>query len=73
MGNYSCFLFAPPTFLEGMGRLVDFGDTLTEFNRSIDNAQADRLALWADWNAVGDDLGAVIGRFVTEQKRVEKV
>lgn len=72
MGNYSSLLFAQPTFLEGVGRAMDFGDTLTEFNRSLDNEQADRLALWADWCAVGEDLGAVISRFVAEQERVEK-
>jgi hypothetical protein len=73
MGNDSYLLFARPSFVEGMGRVVDFGDTLTEFNRSLDAAQADHLALWSDWNAVADDLNAVIGRFVTEHKRVEKV
>jgi hypothetical protein len=60
MGNYSYFLFARPTFLEGVGRIIDFGDTLTEYNRSIDTAQADHLAQWADWSAVGDDIGAAI-------------
>lgn len=72
MGNFTNFLFARGSFLEGVGRLVDFGDTLTEFNRSLDDEQADRLALWADWSAVGDDLGAVISRFVAEKDRVEK-
>lgn len=73
MGIYSSFLFARPSYLEGAGRLLDFGDTLTEFNRSLDDEQADRLALWADWSAVGDDIGAVISRFVAENKRVKKL
>jgi hypothetical protein len=72
MGSYTNFLFAQPSFIEGAGRVLDFGDTLTEFNRSLDDEQADRLALWADWSAVGDDIGAVINRFVTEKSRVEK-
>lgn len=73
MGSYTNFLFARPSFLEGVGRLVDFGDTLTEFNRSLDDEQADYLALVADWSAVGDDIGAVISRYVSESKRVEKL
>ncbi|MCC7475040.1 MAG: hypothetical protein IT425_06560 [Pirellulales bacterium] len=73
MGSYTNFLFARPSFLEGVGRLVDFGDTLTEFNRSLDDEQADRLALIADWNAVGEDLGAVISHYVAERNRVEKL
>lgn len=28
----SDFLFARPSFWEGLGRLIDFGGTLTEFN-----------------------------------------
>jgi hypothetical protein len=73
MGSYTNLLFARSSFLEGAGRLVDVGDTLTEFNRSLDDAQADRLALWADWCAVGDDLGSVIGRYVMEQGRVKEL
>ena len=34
MSYYSSFLFAEPSFLEGMARVVDFGGTLNEYNRS---------------------------------------
>jgi hypothetical protein len=57
MGNrYSSILFGSPSFTEGAARLLDFGDTLTEYNRSPSSELADANALAADWNAVIDDL-----------------
>lgn len=58
MGNRSTFLFAVPSWAEGVGRLLDFGDTLTEYNVSGSTAEADARAMRADWCAVGDDLRA---------------
>ena len=59
MGNVrasSHYLYALPSFWGGWARIVDFGDTLTEYNRSRDGAEADFLALRADWCVVGDDI-----------------
>ncbi len=57
MGNkYSSILFASPSFAEGAARILDFGDTLTEYNRSPSPEEADANALRADWNAVINDL-----------------
>lgn len=56
MGNLSSFLFARPSFLEGAGRLVDFGGFLSEYNYSANEKEADSLALWADWTAAGNDI-----------------
>ena len=39
-----------------MGRLVDFGGTLNEYNRSLTGEQADLIALWMDWASIGYDL-----------------
>lgn len=58
MSDRSTFLFATPSFLEGIARLVDFGGGLQEFNSSEDEAQADARATAQDWAAVGDDLRA---------------
>ncbi len=58
--SYSDLLFARPSFAEGVGRLLDFGDTLTDFNRSPSAAIADATALSSDWYAVGADLKAVM-------------
>jgi hypothetical protein len=53
---FSSILFAPPSVAEGLARILDLGDTLTEYNRSLSPEQADAYALTADWNAVVDDL-----------------
>lgn len=53
MNGITDFLFARPSFLEGMGRVVDLGDTLTEYNSSADS---DQVALAMDWVAVGGFL-----------------
>jgi len=49
----STFLFALPSWQEGAGRLVDFGSSLTEYNRT---ANPDARAAAQDWLAVGDCL-----------------
>lgn len=53
---YSSVLFADPSFLEGVARIIDMGSTLTEFNSAMTEAQADFLAVSADWQAVGIDI-----------------
>ena len=57
----SDFLFARPSFWEGLGRLIDFGGTLTEFNDAPSGPQADRYAIGQDWRAVGNDLRNAMG------------
>ena len=56
----SDYLFARPSFLEGMARVFDLGCTLNEYNRSMTPDQADNLALLADWMAVGVALSSAI-------------
>lgn len=60
MSHFPPFLFARPSFLEGCGRVLDFGDTLTQFNTSLTPEQADAIALYLDWSAVGNDLRAAV-------------
>ncbi len=60
MNRITTFLFARPTFLEGMARVLDMGGTMTEFNRSPTPRIADALALRSDWMAVGQDLLGVM-------------
>ena len=54
MGDRSCLLFARPSAVAGTASILDFGDTLTEYNTSLSPEQADYLAAWADWLAVGE-------------------
>lgn len=52
----SNFLFAQPTWQEGVGRLVDFADKLTQYNRTNAPEDPDVRATAQDWLAVGDEL-----------------
>ena len=56
----STFLFATPSWKEGVGRLVDFANTLTEYNRTGDLENPDTRALAQDWLAVGDALRSAL-------------
>jgi len=56
----STFLFATPRVAVGVGRLVDFGATLNEYNQFPSPAEADVNAIAQDWHAVGDDLRHVL-------------
>lgn len=67
MGTYTDFLYARPSFAEGMARILDFGNTLNEYNRSPD---PDTLALNADWNAVAEDLSKAISTVKQENERI---
>lgn len=60
MDSLSTFLFARPSFLEGVARLVDTGNTLQVYNTSLSAEQADAWALAADWQVIGDDWRKVI-------------
>ncbi len=49
-------LFAEPTFLRGLAKVLDLGNTLDYYNSSESPEQADVDALRADWNIIGQDL-----------------
>lgn len=72
MDDYSSFLFARPSFSEGVGRVLDFGNTLTEYNSSLDVEQADRIALLSDWRSVGSDIADALRQRITDARRGEK-
>jgi hypothetical protein len=52
----SDFLFARPSFVEGVGRILDLGGSLNAYNRSNTEAEADARAVLGDWSAVGHDV-----------------
>jgi len=62
-------LYAMPSFLEGVARSIDIGDTLTEYNDSESGTEADARALRSDWRAVGDDLRQAIAQYRQENPR----
>jgi hypothetical protein len=57
------YLFAHPSFSGGMARSLDLGSTLTTYNESLTENEADAIALKADWMAVGRDIMSAISRF----------
>ena len=59
MGERSDFLYARPSFLSGMARVLDLGATLREFNSSLIPEQADAIALRTDWAIIGNDIRGV--------------
>ncbi len=56
-------LFAEPSFLEGMSRMLDLGATLQDYNISETEQEADIRALKSDWCAVGEDLNFSIKNY----------
>jgi hypothetical protein len=66
MGEYSTFLFARPSFTEGMSRVVDIGGTLNVYNSSPTPELADYFAMYADWLATGADIASAIDQFACE-------
>src|ERR1035438_1362966 len=54
------FLFARPSFLSGVGRLVDFGCYFDAYNESRSPMEADIRASVSDWLSIGDDLYSAI-------------
>jgi len=56
-------LFARPSFLEGIARLVDLGGTLQIYNGNRTPQEADWLSLQSDWHMVGHDIREAIIEF----------
>lgn len=52
----SDFLFATPSFLSGMSRVLDMGAAFDEYNESPTPEYADSVAILNDFRAVGADL-----------------
>jgi hypothetical protein len=54
------FLFASPSVWEGIARIVDFANTLNQYNSSASGELADHVALSLDWAMVGHDMRAAM-------------
>ena len=68
METHSDFLYARPSFLEGVARLLDMGGTLNEYNASRSGQEADDAALRSDWAAIGQDMRDAIGELEKERE-----
>ena len=67
MGSDSDFLFARPSFIEGIARVLDFGNTLNTYNESLTPEMADEIAMWLDWSMVGKDISKALLAIEREQ------
>ncbi|PIQ80063.1 MAG: hypothetical protein CO042_00255 [Parcubacteria group bacterium CG_4_9_14_0_2_um_filter_41_8] len=56
----TAYLFAQPSFAEGMGRTLDIGGVFDNYNESESGKEADALALQNDWRMVGEDMKSAI-------------
>ena len=66
MAPRSDFLYASPSLLEGIARILDFGNTLNEYNSSQSEEEADEIALRMDWAMVGADLRNAMENFKSQ-------
>ncbi len=72
MNSRTGFLFADPSFAEGVGRLTDFSGALNRYNVSSSPRAADRRATRADWEMVGEDLRAAGKKLRGERKSKQR-
>jgi hypothetical protein len=52
------FLFIQPSAFQGVGRILDFWGQLAQYNFSVSSAEADIIALRADWAMIAQDFRA---------------
>ena len=57
------FLFAMPSFISGMGKAIDLGATMTQYNFSGIPEEADAVAIYNDWLAVGNDMREALRKY----------
>jgi hypothetical protein len=50
------FLVSDPSFVSGMGRLLDWYGQFDRYNYSRNEKEADTKAMYADWRMVGDEI-----------------
>ncbi len=73
MGDYTDLLYARPSVLEGIARLMDFAGSLNEYNTSETPEEADRLAIASDWYAIGQDLRKILGDYEAALRRQGRI
>jgi len=63
----STFLFANPSFLDGVAHLLDFEGNCTAYNVGRGGQEADVRALYADWLSVGITLDDAMTKISAKQ------
>lgn len=67
MNRHSYRLGARPSFLEGIARLMDFGNSLNEYKSYPSGVEADHAALAKDWAMIGLDFRNATAEFEAEE------
>lgn len=67
------YLFARQSFFAGMARVIDITGAFDEYNRSATPAEADSIAIYNDWKAVGLDMTVAIKQVVSEHPELKPV
>lgn len=62
------FLFANPSLLYGVAYLYDFEGNFTSYNVSANGEEADAIAVYRDWLAVGQTLCDAANEFSAETR-----
>jgi len=57
------FLFARPSCIRGISKIIDIGATGNLYNESQTSEEADYKALKSDWTMVGEDLRYALDEF----------
>jgi len=71
MKKCSDFLYAKPSFVEGLARIMDLGNTLNKYNTFPTGKEADYVAISQDWAMVGQDFYDAITEY--EREEVDKL
>ena len=66
MSDYTAYLFARPSFIEGMARLFDFAGALNTYTTFPTPELADTYAIACDWHQVGTDMQWAIVEYTPE-------
>lgn len=59
-------LFARPSFLEGIARIVDVSGSLNTYNVATSGDEADARAIESDWKAIGHDVKVALDQIADE-------
>lgn len=60
------FLFARPSFLSGIARVLDIFGIFDSYNQSRNGQEADAIAIRSDWAMVGQDITDACSTFERE-------
>lgn len=63
MGEYSSLLYAELGAVRSMGSAIDMGATMTTYNLSPTEQDADSVAIATDWHVVGNELRKAMNEY----------